>query len=122
MTNQEKYHTSIEKKQQKIVSGKISERFPGVSSITIKIKNFHGDEHPIIVLRTFKFLPDSYAYFNIGCLRKSCIDGGFNLSHIITKMISSHKYSKSGELSCCGTNLSRNHSYIHYDVDIRYEK
>jgi hypothetical protein len=122
ITNQEKHLASIKKKQNQIESGKISDRFPQVSSISIEVKNFHGKEYPIVIIRTFKFLPDDYAYFNIECLRKRCIDGGFNLNRIIAKMISIHTGSKSGELYCHGNNLSRGHSYIYYDVNVKYKR
>ena len=78
--------------------------------------------NPITVLRTLNFWPNSYAYFNIECLSKGCLDGGFDLNQVITMMIRSHKDSGEGELVCDGNNLSPDHSNIHYKINIRYNK
>ena len=110
----------IEKKQQRLESGLISEHFPGVSSIVITLKNSYGGVKPITVVRTLTFWPDSYAYFNIECLRKNCVDGGFDLSAVVSRMIKSRKDCGEGNLVCNGSNLSSSHSYLTYKIDIQY--
>jgi len=122
MTNSEKNAARMEKRQQKLDSGLISEHFPKVSSIVIDMTDSYGKRNPITVLRTLNFWPNSYAYFNIECLSKDCLDGGFDLNHVITMMIRSHKDSGEGELVCDGNNLSSLHSNIHYKINIRYNK
>jgi len=122
MTNQERHLISVKKKEQKIESGKISDRFPDVSSITIHVTNYHGRKNPVIIKRVFQFSPDSYAYFVLECLRKKCVDGGFDFGKIITKIAKGHRSSESGELACKGNNLSKDHSYISYKISIRYRK
>ena len=37
--------------------------------------------------RTFHFSPTSHAFFIVNCLRKDCVDGGFDLTQVITEMI-----------------------------------
>jgi hypothetical protein len=122
MTNSEKNAARKEKTQHKLESGLISEHFPRVSSIVIDVTNSYGKINPITVLRTLNFWPDSYAYFNIECLSKGCLDGGFDLDRVITTMVRGHKDSGEGEIVCDGNNLSFDHSNIHYKINIRYSK
>jgi hypothetical protein len=120
MTNSERNAARREKTQQRLESGLISDHFPKVSSIVIDVTNFYGKINPITVLRTLNFWPNSYAYFNIECLSKGCLDGGFDLDQVITMMIKSNKDSEEGELMCDSSNLSSDHSHIHYKVNIKY--
>jgi len=122
MTNSEKNAARMEKRQQRLDSGLISEHFPKVSSIVIDMTDSYGKRNPITILRTLSFWPNSYAYFNIECLSKGCLDGGFDLNQVISMMIRSQKDSEEGELICGGNNLSSGHSNIHYKVNIRYNK
>jgi len=122
MTNSEKNAARREKTQQKLESGLISEHFPKVSSIVIDVTNSYGKINPITVLRTLNFWPNSYAYFNIECLSKGCLDGGYDLDQVITMMIRTCKKSGKGELVCDGNNISFEHSNILYKINIRYNK
>jgi len=122
MTNSEKNAARREKTQQKLESGLISEHFPKVSSIVIDVTNSYGKINPITVLRTLNFWPNSYAYFNIECLSKGCLDGGYDLDQVITMMIRTRKKSGEGEFVCDGNNISFDHSNIHYKIHIRYNK
>jgi hypothetical protein len=122
MTNSEKNAARREKTQQKLESGLVSEHFPKVSSIVIDVRNCYGKINPITVLRTLNFWPNSYAYFNIECLSKGCLDGGFDLDQVVTTMVKGHKGSGEGEIVCDGNNLSSDHSNIHYKINIQYNK
>jgi len=122
MKNQEKHLIAVKKKEQKIESGKISDHFPEVSSITIQVTNYHGRKNPVVIKRVLQFFPDSYAYFVLECLRKRCVDGGFDFGKIVTKITRGHKSSESGELFCKGNSLSKDHSYLSYKITVRYEK
>jgi len=121
MTHREKTAAKMEKMQQRLESGLISEHFPRVSSIIINVKNSYGARNPITVLRTFNFWPNSYAYFNIDCLSERCLDGGYDLNQVITMMIRSHRDSEEGELICDSSNLSSDHARINYRVSILYD-
>ena len=122
MTNSEKNAARREKTQQKLESGLISEHFPKVSSIVIDVTNSYGKINPITVSRILNFWPNSYAYFNIECLSKGCLNGGYDLDQVITMMIRTRKKSEEGELVCDGNNISFDHSNIHYKINIRYNK
>jgi len=121
MTHKEKTAAKMEKMQQRLDSGLISEHFPRVSSIVINVANSYGERNPITVLRTLNFWPNSYAYFNIDCLSDRCSDGGYDLNQVITMMIRNHRDSEEGELSCDSSNLSSGHSRINYKVSILYD-
>jgi hypothetical protein len=120
ITNTEKNIARMEKKKLKLESGLISEHFPDVASIFIKINNSYGRKNPVIIAREFKFIPESQAYFDIECLKQNCFDGGFNLAGVIDNMIKSHTGSGEGELSCKGSELSPEHSHISYKITINY--
>jgi hypothetical protein len=122
MTNSEKNAARREKTQQKLESGLVSEHFPKVSSIVIDVRNSYGKINPITVLRTLNFWPNSYAYFNIECLSKGCLHGGFDLDQVVNTMVRGHKGSGEGEIVCDGNNLSSDHSNIHYKINIQYNK
>jgi hypothetical protein len=122
ITNTEKNIAKMEKRKLKLESGLISEHYPEIESICIKIKNSYGKKNPITIARDFRFLPDSHAYFTVECLNKNCADGGFDLAKTIISMIKNRKLSKEGELHCNGTNLPPDHSHISYKITINYNK
>lgn len=109
------------KKQKRLAAGLISERFPRVSSIIIKMAYFHNAINPIVI-RTVYVLPSGYAYFKMECLEKGCTDGGFDLTHLIISMAKSRKKYAKGKLVCKGKGdeLSSKHANIAYEVTIEY--
>jgi len=122
MTNRQNYVAKMGKMQQRLESGLVSEHFPGVSSIIINVKNSYEGINPITILRTFNFWPSSHAYFDIECLSKDCVDGGFDLHQVVTMMIRTHNEFGEGELVCDGDTLYSDHSHIYYKVTIQYDK
>jgi len=120
MTNHEKNVAKMEKKQRILETGLISEHFPKVSSIVINMTNYHKGINPVPIVRTCNFWPNSHAYFNIECLSKNCVDGGFDLDQVITMMIENHQNSGKGELVCDGSSLPSDHSHINFKVTIQY--
>jgi hypothetical protein len=72
------------------------------------------------ILRTLHFTPGSYAFFIVNCLRRDCVDGGFDLTQIVTTMIKNHRAEVNGTLICKGTDPSTSHSDIEYKVAIQY--
>lgn len=104
--------------QQKRDAGSIETHFPAVARIDMNMT--YTQEGSRSILRTFHFTPGSYAFFMINCLRKDCIDGGFDLTQVINTMIKSRKVQTKGALTCKGTDSSSNHSDIVYEVAIQY--
>ncbi len=108
-----------EKQQRKLDAGFVETQFPEVAGIVISmIYNQRGIQRSMP--RVVNFFPGSYALFRIECLNKECVDGGFDLSQVITGMIRNHKEAANGELICEGTSTSANHSTIAYEVAIQY--
>jgi hypothetical protein len=109
----------IEKNQQRLDAGFVSTHFPGVASIVINMMyKQKGIMNPI--QRTLNFFPGSYAFFRLDCLSDDCVDGGFDMSSIITSMIRNHREITEGELGCDDTGPRPDHSNIVYEVAIQY--
>lgn len=120
--NNNKHAAMMEKKQeimqQRREAGSVASHFPEVANIVMRMTyNQRGAKS---ILRTFHFTPGSYAFFIVNCLRQDCIDGGFDLTQIITTMIRNRRMEVKGSLSCTGTDSSTNHSDIVYEVAIQY--
>jgi hypothetical protein len=76
----------MERIQQRVDAGLVATHFPEVTSIGISmIYNQRGLQKSLP--RIVNFFPGSYALFRVDCLNKDCVDGGFDLTQIITAMI-----------------------------------
>jgi hypothetical protein len=110
---------SIERNQLKLEAGIMSKHYPEVTSIVInmiyKQKGIANPTH-----RVLNFNPGSYAYLKVDCLSMDCVDGGFDMSWIITSMIRKHSGLSRGELSCDDNGPRPDHSKIVYEVAIAY--
>jgi len=104
--------------QQKHEAGSVATHFPEVANIVMNMT--YNQKGARSILRTFNFTPSSYAFFIVNCLRKDCVDGGFDLTQIITTMVRNRRMEVKGSLSCTGTDSSTNHSDIVYEVVIQY--
>jgi hypothetical protein len=117
--NSRKNSARMEREQRKLDAGFMSARFPEVASIVISMMyNQKGIQNSLP--RVVNFFPGSYALFRIDCLNKQCVDGGFDLTSVITGMIRNRKKATKGNLSCEGDGLSADHSTIDYEVAIQY--
>lgn len=113
-----KHEVKIERMQQRLEAGSVAERYPEVAGIVISMT--YNQKGAKSILRTFNFSPDSYAFFRLHCLSKYCVDGGFDLSQVITAMIRNRRTVTNGTLSCEGNEPSAGHSDIVYKVAIQY--
>lgn len=104
--------------QQRREAGSVATRFPGVASIVMNMT--YNQKGAVSMLRTFHFTPSSYAFFTVNCLRKDCVDGGFDLTKVITAMIRNRRVDAKGALSCKGKDAPTNHSDIVYEIAIQY--
>jgi hypothetical protein len=116
--NNKKNVTRTERMQQRLDAGSVADHFPEVASIDIRMT--YNQKGIKSLLRTFRFSPGSYAYFRVDCLSKDCVDGGFDLTQVITGMIRKRRESTKGELCCVGGNPAADHSAIVYEVAIQY--
>jgi hypothetical protein len=109
----------IEKNQRRRDAGLMSKHFPDVTSIVISMMyKQKGLANPI--KRIVNFFPGSYAFFRLNCLSNDCVDGGFDMSWIITSMIRNHKEVTEGDLGCDDTGPRADHSNITYEIAILY--
>ena len=107
-----------EKMKQKHEAGSIATHFPEVAKIVMKMT--YSQKGSNSIRRTFHYNPSSSAFFIINCLRKDCVDGGFDLTKVINSMIKNHTVETKGELTCKGTDSLINHSDIVYKITIHY--
>lgn len=109
----------MEKDQERIDAGVVSKHFPDVVSIVISMMyKQKGTANPI--QRIINFTSDSYALFKVNCLTRDCVEGGFDLTQVITSMIRNHRQSVKGNLECEGNGPPADHSAITYEVAIQY--
>jgi hypothetical protein len=117
--NSRKNASRTERKQQRVDAGLVAAQFPEVEQIVVSMMyNQKGIKQSLP--RTVNFFPSSYALFRVDCLSKDCLDGGFDLTPVITAMIGSRKKTAKGDLSCEGEGPSMGHSVIIYEIAIRY--
>ena len=117
--NSRKNAVRTERLQQKAEAGFVSAHFPEVTDIAISmIYNQIGLNKSL--LRTVNFFPDSYAFFRIDCVNRDCLEGGFDLTKVITSTIGKRGHSAKGKLSSQGRGPAEGHSAITYEVVIRY--
>jgi hypothetical protein len=125
MAHRQNYIESLElNKQRRLAAGLISERFPKVLEIVIRMTYYQKGVNPILMVRIVNFWPSRHAYFNMDCMLKDCVDGGFDLTSVITNMIKNHEKSGKGKLICNGKSdtLASDHASIAYEVSIKYNK
>lgn len=125
MPNKQNYMARMElHRQNKLATGLLSERFPEVAGIVFHLTYYQKEANPVLMLRTINVLPTDSAYFNMECLIKGCVDGGFNLTSVIKDMVKSRKKIARGMLSCSGktdTNVP-DHASVEYEITIQYNK
>jgi hypothetical protein len=125
MAHKQNYIEAVElNKQRKLEAGLVSERFPGVADIVVRMTYYHKGANPVLMVRTVNFWPSQHAYFNMDCMIKGCLDGGFDLTPVITRMIKNRKKSEKGKLACRGKSdtVSSDHASIAYEITVRYGK
>jgi hypothetical protein len=110
-------------KQRKLESGLVSECFPGVSDIVIQMIYYLKGVDEASMVRTINFWPSRHAYFNMDCMIKECVNGGFDLTPVIKLMIKKHEKSGKGDLFCKGkiNNRSSQHAHVAYKITIKYK-
>jgi hypothetical protein len=118
----QRYAEKLELDQKKADAGLVSELFPRVSSMVIRMTYRQDFANPILMVRTINVLPSSYAYFHMKCMTKDCREGGFDLTQTITSLVRQHKRIGRGKIACGGEGdkLASNHASISYEISINY--
>ncbi|MGD0281607.1 MAG: hypothetical protein ABSB95_04520 [Dissulfurispiraceae bacterium] len=123
MSNKQHHSAKAElNRQNKIAAGLVSERFPKVKSIVVNMTYYQKGVNPVLMVRMVNILPTTYAYFNMECMIRDCVNGGFELTPIITRMVKGMKKTLKGKLTCKGKNdgLEPDHASIEYEIAIKY--
>lgn len=110
-----------ERIQRRLDAGFVAAHYPEVASIVITmLYNQRGITKSLP--RVINFSPGSCALFKVDCLNKDCVDGGFDLTRVITGMIRNRRQMSKGDLSCEGSGPSPSvgHSAIAYELTIQY--
>jgi hypothetical protein len=123
MAHKQNYLEKVElNKQRRLETGLISECFPEVSFIVIQMTYYLKGVTEASMVRTVNFWPSRHAYFNMDCMIKDCVNGGFDLTPVIKLMIKKHEKLGKGNLSCKGkiNNHALKHSSVDYKIAIQY--
>jgi len=123
MAHKQNYLEKVElNNQRRLETGLISECFPEVSFIIIQMTYYLKGVNEASMVRTVNFWPSRHAYFNMDCMNKDCVNGGFDLTPVITLMVKKHEKLGKGNLSCKGkiSNQASQHSRINYKISIHY--
>lgn len=125
--NQNQMQKRQELNQKKADAGLVSERFPQVASLEIKMtyyqRTIFSDSEKLLMLRTVKVFPESFAYFDMQCMKKEC-EGGFDLSKVISGLVKNRKKKSSGKIYCSGDNedFPTDHASVQYEIAVQYSK
>ena len=108
-------------KKKKVAAGLVSERFPGVSGIVLRLTYYQRGQQPALMVRTMNFIPADYAYFHMDCVREECTDGGFDLTPVVAGLVRGRKRTVKGKICCCGkkNDLGPGHASIAYEISVK---
>ncbi|MBZ0156153.1 MAG: hypothetical protein K8I29_08050 [Alphaproteobacteria bacterium] len=111
-------------RQHKLAAGLVSEKFPGVERMVLHMTYYQKGENPVLMVRTVNVLPSSPAYFKMECMIRGCLNGGFDLTPVIRKMLKEQKRTMRGRMECEGTSreLPPDHAHISYEITVEYRK
>jgi hypothetical protein len=121
LIKREKNNERLERKQNKIDAGILSDVYPNMNSIVIRMNYYHKHSDASYMQRTINFYPQSAAYFHMECMKSECTNGGFDLGPAISKMSKKRITSDKGEMQCRG-NGEAGHVHIDYSIAIKYSK
>ena len=125
MPLKQNYQQKLESKRIALLaSGLVSERWPGVSNIVLRMTYYQQRAGQVLMERTMNFTPADYACFHLTCTRDECTNGGFDLTPVVTRLFQERKKTEKGNIVCNGKNetLRRGHSRIAYEICIQYQK
>lgn len=99
----------------------LSERFPKVSGISVRI-TYHGTSgNPVLMVRTVNYFENTEAVFLMQCFRKDCLEGGFNLEPKIAQLVKNRLKSGVGKMACAGSASGCN-ATISFEIKLKYQR
>ena len=107
----------LEKIHRKIKEGLISDHFPEVSRMVIRM-TYSEKKNMVNMVRTIYLSPTNHAYFNMECMtRKKCVDGGFDLASDISHLVKNRLGFVQGRMFC---SRKRCPAAVDYTISISY--
>lgn len=75
------------------------------------------------MIRTVNFASSDYAYFNMACMGRTCMNGGFDLTQEIDDLVKTHEDFRQGRMHCNGVdnNPASCSAMIDYVISIFYK-
>jgi hypothetical protein len=125
MIRKQSYKEQLEVKRNiMLAAGLVSERYPGVSNIELRMTYYQKTADPVLMKRTVSFCPTNYAFFRLECMRDECSNGGFDLTPVVSSLVKNRKPAVKGNINCHGKteNLGHGHASIAYEINIQYSK
>ena len=125
MALRQTYKEKLEQKRNTMMAaGLVSDRYPAVSNILLRMTYYQSTADPVLMTRTMSFSPSNYACFHLDCVRDECTNGGFDLAPVVAGLVKHKKKSVSGKIVCSGKNedLRQGHASIAYEVSVQYNK
>jgi len=110
----------LEEQALRDAAGLVSARYAGVSCIEFRITYFQRAADPVLMERTLRFFPASYARFFVRCEHFGCTGGGYDLSPVVDRLVRSRKGTARGKLFCHGSEGTIGHGSIAYDISVTY--
>jgi hypothetical protein len=104
--------------QEEREAGTLADKFPEVEKIIVTMTHWQRGIRSVVRNRWFH--PSSFAFFKMSCLSKHCVNGGFDMSRLITEMIGSRSCAGTGELDCYGVEPKACPAHVAYEIAIAY--
>jgi hypothetical protein len=115
--------TKKESEKEKPAPVTLRERLPSVAGVVFSMTYFQKETADTpLMLRTVNFYPTSEADFNMRCMNRDCLEGGFDLTGAVLGMVRKKKRSARGEMRCSGKNkaLPADHASVSFQIAVKY--
>jgi hypothetical protein len=80
----------------------VRERFPGVEQIVVHMTFVDPKSMGVYSAQMRSFGASAKAFFELGCPRTLCLEGGFSLDRTVAEMVAAGQVEAAGTLQCSG--------------------
>ena len=93
------------RRQARLRAATLKECHPQLAKLTVDMsfRRYSGDpsDHDPDPKQEL-YAPESKAFFELECPHRECVDGGFDLSSVVSKMVAENETEASGMITCQG--------------------
>ncbi len=100
--------------------------YPHVEEVLVDLTFEDPNKLGTYSARRYSFYPSAKAFFGIPCPRTLCLEGGFRLEDVVTRLLKSRRKRLSGKIECTG-HLEPIDSqpvpcglHMAYEIEVRY--